>query len=205
MIWEFGDLEFFRIRYFKQVRNYILRGISFNISMGAIRYSVHTTVAQGIDYGDKPFRKPWNEFKRHASHVQGLHGLLRPAEVGDVGDDVVDVDDDDDDDDGQGLRRRRPAVSNKILFFHLWQRFHLYSRFSAKIIVLLVWVGTIIVVYNVEIVKLCSIVKKVIKANWSEWSHVDCGEEKLLLWLPLFWPWGFTQHENQHHHAFLSY
>ena len=110
------------------------------------------------------FRIPRDEFQRYASHVQGLHGLLRPAEVGDDGDDVVDVDDDDDVD-GQGLRRRRPAVSNKILFFHLWQRFHLYSRFSAKIIVLLVGVGTIIVVYTVEMIKLCSIVKKVIKAN----------------------------------------
>ena len=37
------------------------------------------------------FRKPRDEFKRYASHVQGLHGLLRPAQVDqDVNEDKVD-------------------------------------------------------------------------------------------------------------------
>ena len=83
------------------------------------------------------FRKPRDEFKRYASHVQGLHGLLRPAQV-DQDDDEDKVDDhgqnghghDHDDHGLQGLRRRGPTASYKILLLHLWKRIHIYSRSS---------------------------------------------------------------------------
>ena len=56
IIWGFRMFQ----NYFKQVRKDIFTGVSLNISMpmGAIRYSAHTTFAQEIDNGDKPFRKP---------------------------------------------------------------------------------------------------------------------------------------------------
>ena len=57
IIWGFRMFQ----NYFKQVRKDIFTGVSLNISVpnGSYPlYSVHTAVAQGIDYGDKPFRKP---------------------------------------------------------------------------------------------------------------------------------------------------
>ena len=131
------------------------------------------------------FRKPRDEFKRYASHVQGLHGLLRPAQVDqDVNEDKVD-------DHGQWS-----MVMVMIMMI-------LGCRVSADAAQLLAtkfssstcgsgFTYTAGRLFRFDYQYVCTQCDyedpQSIEVNCSKWPHVDRGEEKLLFRIPLFWP-----------------